>query len=847
MEGVSDGIREMVQELASSLADQLIAEDAEASDQLLEDFSKQAVDELADWHLRLSEADSEKLRAERARNDLSRMRETYMKEVQGLRQQLFKKEKAQKNGEEFSADCISLFNPSEFVGADRETKQLLKEQAAGLQKQFEEQMGHLRERNSELHSKLQSKHMQVGLQDKFLHTKVAEVEGEAAARLAEAKELADFHMDAFRALEAEQTSSSMLAVEAFRALEAEQAGIPIIAIIAAEPALPEVADSSEVDLAFSDEDEGAGTALSSVGVLGTVDAVSKQSSPRIQIRTGSSRSIQHSGTMGGTAPQVSSLKAARGKTHERRHSHASISSEHAESSALSTDSAMLVPMPMVTTECVSVQTELDSALLQQAAEMLQHRTENAWLGLLGKEAELDGEQLDRKDWEKLPRSKSWSQGDKHRQTVVRQVDTRVFKDSSLVAGKGAFDGIPKETFAVSSHDPPPLAYLGEGLSESQQPRAPTSARATGNQRRRSSFLSDSRSSSGLCRIKTASISVQVDPEMIDEEEHKQQEVARKAAIAAGLALGQIGGGTLFAMLSRHGVAGTGSRGPSRGASPSPGARLHSVVGSASSRGSSRGDTPSLGVSRLPHSRGSSPNPGGHLAAAAKAAAAVADSIAPDNFELSVQPPQLTRLLSGSFDGTPASSVSEHDSEDVYDPGRSETIKSIPTVMVSSSADSVSIYSPASPTVKGLPGRSEGSAAPRRLGSRIGDELMSQVRSVSSPRSQIKRGSSGSSIPPDTQHHGLVLPALHVVQVGDMSDAFAPTHVASRRLSAPSVTANPHPHKVVSRSPSGTHVHTHSLGITDDAAVTMRISSNAGSTSVSPRAKTTTSFSRYSSN
>ncbi|CAE8705171.1 unnamed protein product [Polarella glacialis] len=710
-----------------------------------------------------------------------------MKEVQGLRQQLFKKERAEEKGEEFEADIIS-FNPSEFVGADKETKQLLKEQAAGLQKQFEEQMVDLRERNSELLQKVTSKSMQVGFQDKFLHFKVAEVEGEAVARLAEVEDEA-----AARLEEAVKKAKKAFS----RALEAKEASI---SFVAAERVLLEVADAFSPR--FSDDDEDDGVALSSVGVPGVVDAGSKQSWPMLQ------NVLQI-----GTGPKGSS---------QRRLSRSKLAGRHQRTASMLVPRTEPAPMPVPTMECVSVQTELDSALLQQAEAMLQKRAENAWLELPGKGAQLDEEQPDRKDLEVPPNSTSLGPGEKHRHrsdSLTAHGDSQVQKSSSLVAG------------------------IKRALNGTLQVASPTSARAPGSLMRRPSFHMGSKPAA-----RTASISFQVDPAMI-EEEAKQQEAAYRASIAAGLALGRVKGITVPGMLSRHGV-GTGSF-------TSPRANSHSPRASSPAANSPRPRPP---INLNPH-------PGGRPAQKHRSRDAL-ETVSLDNLELSAKPTQLNNVTaaqylerpvkfsqclektiksaskvptglilqlptpavgSGSCDscGTPASDSELSDSEN-DGPGRSDRIKSdakVFTVMVSSSGESASINSPAYATLCRL-GLSEGSAGSDGTASpraRTHEELRCEAR--------YNTSSSGSSRPSSRQ--GLALPALHVVQVGDMSDAKAPVppqHVGTRRPLVSATAAHPHTAAETARK----LMHTHSLGITDDASVTMRISSKAGAASFGPK-------------
>ncbi|CAE8738520.1 unnamed protein product [Polarella glacialis] len=489
---------------------------------------------------------------------------------------------------------------------------------------------------------------------------------------------------------------------------------------------------------------------------------------------------------------------------QRRLSSSKLAGRHQRTASMRVPTTEPAPMPVPTMECVSVQTELDSALLQQAEAMLQKRAENAWLERLGKGAQLDEEQPDRKDLEVSPNSTSLGPGEKQidrSDSLTTHGDSQVPKSSSsLVAGiKCALNG----TLPVAS---------------------PTSARAPGSLMRRSSFHMGSKPAT-----RTASISVQVDSAMI-EEEANQQEAAYRASIAAGLALGRVKGITVPGMLSRHGV-GTGSF------PTSPLSNSNSPSASSPAANSPRPRPPT----------NLNPHPGGRPAQKRRASDALEISL--DNLELSAK--VSTGLVlqlptpaggSGSCDscGTPASDSDSSDSEN-DGPGRSDSIKSdakVITVMVSESA---SINSPAYATLCRL-GLSEcsagsagtaGTAAPSSPRARTLEELRCEARYNTSSSGSSRPSSNLGGRPLDTIRQGLALPALNVVQVGDMSDAKAPVppqHVRTRRPSVSGTAAHPH----IAADTARKLMHTHSLGMPDDASVTMRISSRAGAASFGPK-------------
>jgi predicted protein tyrosine phosphatase len=152
------------------------------------EFQITAAQRLANWKQTLAQAETAKLSESRIKADLSRMREAYFKELQNLRQQLFRKQQASEKGEEFQPDMVCLFNPADFVGQDKETITLLQQQASVYEERFQLHLSSLRERNAELIEQLKAKNIKLNLQAKLVHQKVDECKRE---RLQQS--LADYH------------------------------------------------------------------------------------------------------------------------------------------------------------------------------------------------------------------------------------------------------------------------------------------------------------------------------------------------------------------------------------------------------------------------------------------------------------------------------------------------------------------------------------------------------------------------------------------------------------------------------------------------------------------------------
>ncbi|CAE8722034.1 unnamed protein product, partial [Polarella glacialis] len=347
LDRVAAGIRELLSEFGTHLSDDLLAEDLEGSDQKFREFHEEASEKMAEWHLRLSEADSDKLRAERAKNDLSKMRETYYHEIQGLRQQLLVKEVQEEKGEDFEPNIVSLFNPFSFVGADTETAQLLEEQAAHLQVHFEEQMVPLRERNSDLLEKLKAKNMQVGLQSKFIGTKTEEAEAQAAEAAAS---------EALTGLLA-QAEEEIAAAAEEKAADAEDRSKEV-----EEPTMQ--ADTTDVCLDDGDvcsDDDSNSQDKNDNDNSNNSEAAEKPETLQIRSRP----------RKGSKERAVRSFK---------------FDSQGSKEPQLRESTECEVQTEIETTEC-EVQTEMDASVIEKAEEMLQKRAENSWLELMGKVGE----------------------------------------------------------------------------------------------------------------------------------------------------------------------------------------------------------------------------------------------------------------------------------------------------------------------------------------------------------------------------------------------------------------------------------------------------------------------------
>ncbi|CAE8590105.1 unnamed protein product, partial [Polarella glacialis] len=178
-----------------------------------------------------------------------------------------------------------------------------------------------------------------------------------------------------------------------------------------------------------------------------------------------------------------------------------------------------------TTEC-EVQTEMDASVIEKAEEMLQKRAENSWLELMGKV----GEEL------------SEDQGNEVQMSDLPNSAALAISESphgDLSTGQGS--STPTESSSLT-------LVLPDGIAEEKQLQSPawlpSNLQSAGNASPRGSPSNKAPSrvaaSAPVANSRTsASVSVQVDPTMLEEEANKQ-EAAYKAAIAEALALQNAG-------------------------------------------------------------------------------------------------------------------------------------------------------------------------------------------------------------------------------------------------------------------------------------------------------------------
>jgi len=115
LDGTFDTVTELVHDLAEELCEGGVKHHEKLGDEMLEGLRSQAKAHLEEWEGKLAAAQELKVKGERAVQNLKHMRETYYKELSSYRQQLSLKSKAEANGEEFHAEPVNYFDPTEYV------------------------------------------------------------------------------------------------------------------------------------------------------------------------------------------------------------------------------------------------------------------------------------------------------------------------------------------------------------------------------------------------------------------------------------------------------------------------------------------------------------------------------------------------------------------------------------------------------------------------------------------------------------------------------------------------------------------------------------------------------------
>eukprot|EP00931_Biecheleriopsis_adriatica_P064882 TRINITY_DN3955_c0_g1_i1.p1 TRINITY_DN3955_c0_g1~~TRINITY_DN3955_c0_g1_i1.p1 ORF type:complete len:605 (+),score=135.49 TRINITY_DN3955_c0_g1_i1:57-1871(+) len=165
-------VTDNLQSALEQLKDHLVEADFAAGQEKLEDCRQKASAKLAAWNERLQEADSMKEQGERARSELARMRISYMKEADNLRNQLASHREADTKGEIFVPDEVILFQPWDFMLKEEDFSPEVKAQLTFMQKEIER----LQVRNKQLGHLISTKNWKIDLQTELVHEKIETVD-----------------------------------------------------------------------------------------------------------------------------------------------------------------------------------------------------------------------------------------------------------------------------------------------------------------------------------------------------------------------------------------------------------------------------------------------------------------------------------------------------------------------------------------------------------------------------------------------------------------------------------------------------------------------------------------------
>lgn len=154
LEQVQQGVTEVIDELGYRLGSFLNEKDLQSNADKYEVAKLECEQQLQDWQSRLSEATLAVLRADRSRSELSKLRESYWREVQNLRQQLYRKERAEESGKDFVPASVDLFSSKE---AGSGFNDLILEQMNRMEDEHQAEIASWKQKNAKLLRKMKSK------------------------------------------------------------------------------------------------------------------------------------------------------------------------------------------------------------------------------------------------------------------------------------------------------------------------------------------------------------------------------------------------------------------------------------------------------------------------------------------------------------------------------------------------------------------------------------------------------------------------------------------------------------------------------------------------------------------
>ncbi|OLP96236.1 hypothetical protein AK812_SmicGene21564 [Symbiodinium microadriaticum] len=167
LEKVHEGVSQSVEALVEKLRAHLEVSDLESNDRRYDVAKEECQARLAQWQNQLTEAKAATIRAESAKVEMTKLKESYLKEILQLRQQLSLKQLTESKGEEFVPDNVSHL-PQEPEQTIIEGTDKTADEVKVLEMQYEKELDKLRRKNTELQYKLKTKQIQSDLQTDLL-------------------------------------------------------------------------------------------------------------------------------------------------------------------------------------------------------------------------------------------------------------------------------------------------------------------------------------------------------------------------------------------------------------------------------------------------------------------------------------------------------------------------------------------------------------------------------------------------------------------------------------------------------------------------------------------------------
>jgi len=167
LEQVQQGVSQSLEALVEKLRVHLEDSDLESNDRRYDVAKEECQARLAQWQNQLTEAKAATIRAESAKVEMTKLKESYLKEILQLRQQLSLKQLAESKGEEFVPDNVSHL-PQEQEQTVIESADTTADEVKVLEMQYEKELDKLRRKNTELQYKLKTKQIQSDLQTDLL-------------------------------------------------------------------------------------------------------------------------------------------------------------------------------------------------------------------------------------------------------------------------------------------------------------------------------------------------------------------------------------------------------------------------------------------------------------------------------------------------------------------------------------------------------------------------------------------------------------------------------------------------------------------------------------------------------